>query len=56
MLSEAKHLLLLEHIGENQILRGACPEAGQEKQILRFAQDDSEGLRMTSQNSFSTNF
>ena len=30
---------------KKQILRGACPE--REKQILRSAQDDSEGLRMT---------
>ena len=40
MLSGAKHLLLLEHVGYKQILRFAQNDK-------RRAQDDSEGLRMT---------
>jgi hypothetical protein len=40
--------------GKKQILRGVYPE--QKLQTLRFAQDDSEGLRMTTPPGlFSTN-
>jgi len=35
MLSEAKHLLLLEHVGDKQILRGACPERQKADPSLR---------------------
>ena len=45
MLSEAKHLLLLEHVGDKQILRGAGPE--RESRSFAALRMTSEGLRMT---------
>ena len=44
-IDSAKHLHFLIENKQLQILRGVYPE--RKLQILRFAQDDSEGLRMT---------
>ena len=48
MLSAAKHLALVRPFHartQSEILRGVYPE--RQGEILRYAQDDSEGLRMT---------
>ena len=47
MLSGAKHLQYLLENEQMQILRAVYPER-EKLQTLRFAQGDSEGLRMTS--------